>query len=83
MSAISAAAAEQLAMYDKDLFLDSNCVDDATPLPFHCNFMGIGQECRGCFTTCDGAAMYIEAFAEEIAVFVSITTVVSIEYPAL
>lgn len=71
MSAISAAAAEQLAIYDKDLYLEPDCVNGAVPLPVHCNYMGLGQECRGCFMTCDGATRYTDDFADEIAVWVS------------
>lgn len=62
---------EQLSIYDKDIYVDSDCVDGETPLPVHCNYMGVGQECRGCFTTCDGAERYMIDYAEEIAEWVS------------
>eukprot|EP00904_Undaria_pinnatifida_P012394 jgi/Undpi1/8285/HiC_scaffold_25.g10754.m1 len=69
VSALSAAAAEQMDMFGKGLYLEPACVDGTQPLPMHCNYMGIGQECRGCFMTCDGATSYIENFADEIAVW--------------
>lgn len=70
LSALSDAALEQLSIYDKDLYLERDCVNGATPLPVHCNYMGLGQECRGCFLTCDGATKYMGDFSEEIAVWV-------------
>ncbi|CAB1114879.1 unnamed protein product [Ectocarpus sp. CCAP 1310/34] len=36
-------------MYDKGLYLEPDCVNGASPMPVHCNYMGLGQECRGCF----------------------------------
>lgn len=70
-AAMSDAAVEQLDMYDKDLYLEADCVNGVVPLPVHCNYMGLGQECRGCFLTCDGATRYQEDFAAEIDVWVS------------
>ena len=57
-------------MYDKDLYLEPNCVNGYTPLPVHCNYMGLGQECRGCYKTCDGAAKYMADFPSEVAAWV-------------
>lgn len=68
-SALSDAAQEQLDVYDKDLYLEPDCVNGAVPLPVHCNYMGLGQECRGCYLTCDGATKYMEDFPEEIEVW--------------
>lgn len=70
MSALSDAAAEQLSIYDKAVYLEPDCINGATPLPVNCNHMGLGQECRGCFLTCDGAMKYMEDFAAEIAQWV-------------
>lgn len=70
-AALPEAAREQLDKYDKELYLEPDCVDPSTPLPMHCNFMGLGQECRACFMTCDGAERYIMDFADEYAVWVS------------
>lgn len=70
MSALSGAEVEQLGIYGKDLYLEPDCVNGATPLPVHCNYMGLGQECRGCFLTCDGATQYMDDFSEEITVWV-------------
>lgn len=58
-------------IFDQDLYLEPACTSGATPLPVHCNYMGIGQECRGCYMTCDGVSRYLEDFAEEYAVWVS------------
>lgn len=69
LSALSDAAMEQLNIYDKDLYLEPDCVNGTTPLPVHCNFMGLGQECRGCFLTCDGAMKYMDDFPDEITVW--------------
>lgn len=79
VSALSAAAAEQMDMFGKGLYLEPACVDGTQPLPMHCNYMGIGQECRGCFMTCDGATSYIENFADEIAVWVRTSKLCSLE----
>lgn len=68
---LSGAAQGQLDIYDNDLYLEPNCVNGYTPLPLHCNYMGLGQECRGCFMTCDGAKKYKTDFAAEYAVWVS------------
>lgn len=70
-SALSDAAVEQLDIYDKDLYLEPDCVNGATPLPVHCNYMGLGQECRGCYMTCDGVMQYMEDFASEVEIWVS------------
>ncbi|CAM9668249.1 unnamed protein product [Ectocarpus sp. 12 AP-2014] len=69
VSSLSDAAQEQLSMYDKGLYLEPDCVNGASPMPVHCNYMGLGQECRGCFMTCDGATRYLDDFAEEISVW--------------
>lgn len=58
-------------MYDKDLYLEPNCVNGHSPLPVHCNYMGLGQECRGCYMTCCGAMKYMADFADEYAEWVS------------
>lgn len=58
-------------MYDKDLYLEDGCVNGAVPLPVNCNYMGLGQACRGCFTTCAGAQKYMEDFPDEIGVWVN------------
>lgn len=60
-------------MYDKDLYLEPDCVNGAVPLPVHCNYMGLGQECRGCYMTCEGVERYMEDFADEIEEWVSMT----------
>lgn len=70
-AALSDADLEQLSIYDKDIYVDFDCVDSETPLPVHCNYMGVGQECRGCFTTCDGALRYMGDYAGELDVWVS------------
>jgi len=70
-AALSDSDLEQLSIYDKDIYVDSDCVDSETPLPVHCNYMGLGQECRGCFKTCDGALRYMDDYAAEIAEWVS------------
>lgn len=71
MSTLSDAAKEQLSIYDKSIYVEPDCVDSATPLPVHCNQMNLGQECRGCYLTCEGARKYIEDFAGEIDEWVS------------
>ena len=40
---------QHLALYDNDMYLEDDCVKDSTSLPLSCNYMGLGQECRGCF----------------------------------
>lgn len=57
-------------MYSKDLYLEPGCVNGTTPLPMHCNYMGLGQECRGCYMTCMGVMMYMQDYAEEYAIWV-------------
>ncbi|CAM9343904.1 unnamed protein product, partial [Hapterophycus canaliculatus] len=69
LSALPDAAVEQLNMYDKDLYLEDDCINGAVPLPVHCNYMGLGQACRGCYTTCAGAEKYMETFPDEIGVW--------------
>lgn len=63
-----------MAKYDKDLYLEEDCINGTVPLPVHCNYLGLGQECRGCFTTCDGAERYLEDFAAEYAVWVRLAS---------
>ena len=71
-SSLSQAAQEQLDIYDKDLYLEPACVNGTVPLPVHCNYMGLGQECRGCYMTCEGAMKYMDDFPQEIADWVSL-----------
>ena len=64
-SSMTAADQMQLDVYDTDMYLDPACVSDN--IPNGCNYFGLGQECRGCFMTCDGASTYLEDKAQEIA----------------
>lgn len=70
LEALSDAAVEQLEIYDKGLYLEPNCANGFTPMPVHCNYMGLGQECRGCFESCDGAMKYMDDWPQEIDVWV-------------
>lgn len=70
MDALTEAQRKQLGKYDKGLFLDPACSSD--DLPHHCNYMGITQDCRGCYNTCTGVVLYVEDFAEEYALVVSL-----------
>lgn len=71
-ASLSDAAQEQLDTYDNDMSLDEKCVDDsASTLVVGCNYMGLGQECRGCYMTCDGAVKYMEDHPEQIDAWVS------------
>eukprot|EP00903_Cladosiphon_okamuranus_P007826 g7572.t1 len=54
--------------YELDLYIEPLCVEPAEHvLPNGCNFMGLGQGCRSCFKTCDGALAYMKAFEVEIS----------------
>ncbi|CAN0035810.1 unnamed protein product [Ectocarpus fasciculatus] len=66
IDSLSDADQQQLALYDSDMYLEDDCVNDSTPLPLSCNYMGLGQECRGCFLTCVGALKYMEDKPEHI-----------------
>lgn len=56
-----------LEIYDNDMYVEPDCVDDSiTELVVGCNFMGLGQSCRGCYMTCEGALKYIEDNGDEI-----------------
>ncbi|CAM9210567.1 unnamed protein product [Ascophyllum nodosum] len=65
-SSLSDATQEQLAIYAKDIYIEPDCLGGATPLLL-CNYLGLGQECRGCFTTCDGAQDFVSDNPGEIA----------------
>lgn len=54
----------QMEIYDKDLYLDPNCTSSVGAV-HHCNYMGIAPDCRGCYSTCEGALLYMEDFMEE------------------
>lgn len=58
VSALSDIAMEQLNTYDRGLYLDPECDSEISSLPFHCNFMGLGLRCRGCFMTMAGARKF-------------------------
>ena len=60
--------------YDKELFIDPACSEVSIDPVNHCNMMGIRQDCRGCYNTCEGAILYRTDFAEEYAVVVSYCT---------
>ena len=65
-ASLTAADLEGLDVYDFDMYVESACL---TPeyLPNGCNFMGLGQACRGCYETCEGALYYIKMHQDEIA----------------
>lgn len=58
-------------MYDKGMYIDPECSDTSIDPLNHCNYLGIGQDCRGCYMTCEGAMRYKEDFAAEYAIVVS------------
>ena len=62
---------EQMERYDKELFIDPACSEVSEDPVNHCNMLGIGQNCRGCYNTCEGAIQYRIDFAGEYAVVVS------------
>eukprot|EP00752_Nemacystus_decipiens_P006195 g5590.t1 len=64
-SSLTAEDLEGLDVYDFDMYVEPACM---TPehLPNGCNFMGLGQGCRGCYETCEGALYYIKMHKEEI-----------------
>lgn len=62
---------EQLEMYDKDLYLDPTCSEVSADPVNHCNMFGIGQDCRACYMTCEGAMAYMIDFSGEYDVVVS------------
>lgn len=53
-----------MELYDKDLYLDPICTSSVGAV-YHCNYMGIAPDCRGCYSTCEGALLYMEDFIEE------------------
>lgn len=63
---------EQMDKYGKDLYIDPACSETSIDPVNHCNMFGIGQNCRGCYNTCEGALLYKEDFAAEYAVVVSL-----------
>lgn len=73
-----------LDLYDKGVYIDPECAAEHAPgdVVAHCNMFNLGQECRGCHNTCEGALAYREDFPDEYAQYVSavvgfiITTVV-------
>lgn len=64
-SSLTAADLESLDVYDFDMYIESGCLQ-TTNLPNGCNFMGLGQGCRGCYSTCEGALYYIKMNESEI-----------------
>lgn len=72
-SSLSTAALEQLATYDNDIQLDDECVNNEDrKLVVGCNYMGLGQTCRGCYMTCQGALRYLEDYPDQIEEWVSV-----------
>lgn len=63
-SKASAADLSYLNKYGKELFCDATCV---TMGGLHCNEFGLGQSCRGCFTTQADIDFYYNAFPSQIA----------------
>eukprot|EP00752_Nemacystus_decipiens_P018678 g16744.t2 len=57
VAALSSYAVEKLYQYDRRLYFDPECENDTANLPY-CNFMGLGQGCRGCFMSLAGARKY-------------------------
>eukprot|EP00752_Nemacystus_decipiens_P012937 g11450.t1 len=46
-----------------DVFIDADCAEaDAWTKTPRCNMLDIGQNCRGCFSSCDGALAYFAGF---------------------
>ena len=59
---------EQMERYDKELLIDPACSEVSEDPVNHCNMLGIGQNCRGFYNTCEGAIQYRIDFAGEYAV---------------
>lgn len=65
-SSLTAADLEGLDVYDLDMYIEPACMETTEHLPNGCNFMGLGQGCRGCYETCEGALYYIKMNKNEI-----------------
>ncbi|CAM9848416.1 unnamed protein product [Ectocarpus fasciculatus] len=54
-----------LATYDMSVYLDAAGCEETllTEAPGWCNSFGIGQECRSCWLSCDGARLYLADFS--------------------
>lgn len=63
---LTAADLEGLDVYDYDMYIEPACTEFTEHLPNGCNFMGLGQGCRGCYETCEGALYYIKMHKDEI-----------------
>lgn len=65
-ASLTAEDLESLDVFDFDMYIDPGCMETIEHRPNGCNFMGLGQGCRGCYETCEGALYYVKMHKTKI-----------------
>jgi len=71
---LTTANLEGLDVYEFGMYIEPACMETTEHLVSGCNFMGLGQGCRGCYKTCEGALYYVKMHQEEITLKVGLTS---------